>query len=217
MGGVALCSRLVDAVSAAKVHALVSPLKLWRRSEVLHRPSPVPAAAGVYAWWFDEPPADFSTVGCAQSGDLTLLYTGISPKRPPQNGRPPSRGHLRQRLRTHYAGNAEGSTLRKTLGCLLSAQLGIELRRVGSGTRRTFIDGEADLSRWMEEHALVSWVVHENPWELEDYAIATLDLPLNLDGNIRNAFYGELEHVRSRCTNRADELPIVANPGIGGR
>lgn len=209
--------RPVDAVSATEVPALISPPKLWRRSEVLQRPTPVPAAAGVYAWWFDELPADFSTVGCAQSGGLTLLYTGISPKRPPQNGRAPSKSHLRQRIRAHYTGNAEGSTLRKTLGCLLSAQLGIELRRVGSGTRRTFVDGEAALSRWMEDHALVSWVIHERPWELEDSAIATLDLPLNLDGNSRNAFYGELKRVRSRCTTRADELPIVANPGIGGR
>jgi hypothetical protein len=30
-----------------------------------------------------------------------------------------------------YAGNAGGSTLRKTLGCLLAGQLGIQLRRVG--------------------------------------------------------------------------------------
>jgi hypothetical protein len=35
---------------------------------------------------------------------------------------------LRQRLQTQYAGNAEGSTLRKTLGCLLADELGIELR-----------------------------------------------------------------------------------------
>ncbi len=47
---------------------------------------------------------------------------------------------------THYAGNAEGSTLRKTLGCLLADELGIELRRVGSGTRKTFVDGEHRLS-----------------------------------------------------------------------
>jgi hypothetical protein len=40
---------------------------------------------------------------------------------------------VRQQLWTHYAGNAEGSTLRKTLGCMLAEQLGIQLRRVGSG------------------------------------------------------------------------------------
>jgi len=41
----------------------------------------------------------------------------------------------------HYAGSAEGSTLRKTLGPLLAGQLGIQLRRVGPGRRKTFADG----------------------------------------------------------------------------
>ncbi|WP_386143941.1 GIY-YIG nuclease family protein [Streptomyces yanii] len=39
--------------------------------------------------------------------------------------------NLRTRVRYHYRGNAAGSTLRLTLGCLL----GLELRRVGSGKR----------------------------------------------------------------------------------
>jgi GIY-YIG catalytic domain len=46
----------------------------------------------------------------------------------------------------HYTGNAEGSTLRKTLGCLLANELGIQLWRVGSGNRMTFIEGEQALS-----------------------------------------------------------------------
>ena len=83
------------------------------------------------------------------------------------------------------AGNAEGSTLRKTLGCLLSDELGIQLRRVGSGRRRTFAEGEQGLSAWMADNAFVSWVVREHPWELEDNLIASLDLPLNLEGNSR--------------------------------
>ena len=76
----------------------------------------------------------------------------------------PSRQSLRQRLWAHYAGNAEGSTLRKTLDCLLADELGIQLRRVGSGRRRTFADGEQVLSEWMAENAFVSWVVRERPW-----------------------------------------------------
>jgi hypothetical protein len=53
------------------------------------------------------------------------------------------------RNRYHYRGNAEGSTLRLTLGCLLSSSLGLRLRRVGSGKRLTFADGEARLSESM--------------------------------------------------------------------
>jgi hypothetical protein len=157
------------------------------------------------------------TSGCHSFGGATLLYTGISPKRPPLNGRAPSKGQLRQRIVTHYAGNAEGSTLRKTLGCLLAPDLGIQLRRVGSGSRRTFVDGEQTLSRWMADHALVSFVPHGLPWELEDELIATLDLPLNLDGNSRNAFHVQLTEVRKRAVATANELPVVPNPGIGGR
>ncbi|MCU1591966.1 MAG: hypothetical protein JWP11_3222 [Frankiales bacterium] len=176
----------------------------------------MPAVAGVYGWWFNEIPGAIDVRGCHRWNDLVLLYTGISPKRPPGSGRPPSRGQLRQRLQTHCSGNAEGSTLRKTLGCLLTERLGIELRRVGSGKRMTFVEGEAALSRWMSEHAFVSWVERERPWELEDHLIARLDLPLNLEGNARNAFHTELSGVRARSVSRANALPVVPNPGAGG-
>ncbi|WP_374939609.1 GIY-YIG nuclease family protein [Streptomyces sp. UH6] len=47
---------------------------------------------------------------------------------------PTSTQNLRKRVRYHCRGNAAGSTLRLTLGCLP----GLELRRVGSGKRMTF-------------------------------------------------------------------------------
>ena len=62
------------------------------------------------------------TNGCCQHDGLALLYVAISPRRPPRNGRIPGRQGLRRRLETHYTGNAEGSTLRKTLGCLLAGE-----------------------------------------------------------------------------------------------
>lgn len=98
---------------------------------MLARPSLIPAAPGVYAWFFR--------------------------KAPPTNGTPLSRQTLRSRIRYHYRANTEGSTLRLTLGCLLANSLGIELRRVGSGTRMTFSTGEATLSKWMAANALVPW------------------------------------------------------------
>ncbi|MBM7808307.1 hypothetical protein JOD57_004144 [Geodermatophilus bullaregiensis] len=199
------------------VARFLAPDRVWRREDVLRRPCPIPAVPGVYGWWFDQPPALIDSSNCQTWQGLTLLYTGISPKRPPVNGRPPSKGQLRQRIRTHYSGNAEGSTLRKTLGCLLADELGIQLRRVGSGRRRTLVAGEQVLSAWMAEHAFVSVVKHPRPWELEDQLIATLDLPLNLDGNSRNAFHGDLSEVRRRAVATANELPVVPNPGVGGR
>ncbi|WP_435241792.1 GIY-YIG nuclease family protein [Streptomyces cucumeris] len=41
--------------------------------------------------------------------------------------------NLKKRVRHHYGGNAAGSTIRLTIGCLL----GLELRRVDSRSRGT--------------------------------------------------------------------------------
>ncbi|MEU1343316.1 GIY-YIG nuclease family protein [Streptomyces sp. NPDC005827] len=115
--------------------------------------------------------------------------------------------NLRKRVRYHYRGNAAGSTLRLTLGCLL----GLELRRVGSGKRMTFAKaGEAALSEWMAENAQVCWIEHDEPWALESELISRLDLPLNLDQNRHNAFHGRLKDLRAEARRHARELPISA-------
>ncbi|WP_232110864.1 GIY-YIG nuclease family protein [Nocardia wallacei] len=200
-------SRLADYLAA----------RPYCRAEVLTKPSPVPAARGVYGWWFRRLPAGIDAGCCVTKDGLTLLYTGIGPSKPPSNGKAPSRQTLRSRIRTHYTGNAAGSTLRLTLGCLLSDQLGIELRLFGSGRRLHFGSGERLLSQWMHENALVSWITDPTPWELEDELIATLDLPLNLKGNARNGFHTVLTAARSAARIRAAGLPVLANPGVGGR
>lgn len=187
------------------------------RDSVLETPCPVPDRPGLYGWWFRVLPAEIDVTGCFRREDLTLLYVGISPTRPPTNGRAPSSQNLRKRIRTHFAGNAEGSTLRKTLGCLLTAELDIELRRVGSGNRMTFVLGEAVLSKWMGANALVSWTTHDEPWNVEGHLIDQLDLPLNLAGNARNKFHAELTTRRAAAVERARSLPCVPNPGVGGR
>ena len=201
---------------SAAISTFLDPDRILTRADVLASPSPVPAEGGVYGWWFRTLPASIDTSRCATRDGLTLLYVGISPTAPPANGKAPSRETLRTRIRTHYTGNAEASTLRKTLGCLLADDLGIELRCVGSGTRMTFLAGEQTLSTWMAEHALVSWVTHAQPWELEDELIAALDLPLNLLGNGRHVFHPELSRIRSVAVRRAKALPVIPNPGVGG-
>lgn len=107
--------RMTDSVAQ-----FLNPARIITRAEVLAFPSPVPRAGGVYGWWFRSLPGTIDTSGCVTRGDLTLLYAGISPTAPPANGRPPSQQTIRSRIKTHYGGNAEGSTLRRTLGCLLS-------------------------------------------------------------------------------------------------
>lgn len=65
-------------------------------------------------------------------------------------------------------GNAEGSTLRLSLGVLLEPVIHTELRRIGSGKRWTFSEKEQVLSEWMGEHTCVTWIEDPAPWVLED-------------------------------------------------
>jgi hypothetical protein len=186
---------------------LLRPLKVWSRTEVLARPSPIPASPGVYAWWFREIPPGLTTDQCLTHRGLTLLYVGISPKRPSANGKP-STQTLRTRVRYHYRGNAEGSTLRLTLGCLLAERLQITLHRVGSGHRMTFGEGEEVLSAWMQDHAFVSWVVTREPWNTEAILIASESLPLNIDQNKGSPSFQYVRNVRREAKEMARSLPI---------
>lgn len=79
-----------------EVTSLLAPSKLWTRAEVLARPCPVPASAGVYAWFFDWCPQEISPEGLARSLGLVLLYVGIAPA-PPRASRSSSRQTLRSR------------------------------------------------------------------------------------------------------------------------
>ena len=169
----------------------------------------MPRRPGVYAWYFRELPRDVPDLGCIRHSDLTLLYVGIAPKAPPQNGAAPSKERLSGRIRYHYRGNAEGSTLRLTLGCLLAGLLGIQLRRVGSGHRMTFADGEHILSDWMQRNAFVTWLEDERPWQMEQRLIATVSLPLNLNHNESHPFYGTLSNIRKAAKACARALPIL--------
>lgn len=188
---------------------LLRPRYLFTRDEILAKPCPVPAQAGVYAWYFNDIPAGVPTDGCMTFDGHKLLYVGISPGKPPANGRGPSRQTVRNRLRYHYRGNAYGSTLRLTLGSLLAEDLGIELRLVGSGTRLTFGAGEAQLSEWMSEHARVCWTETAEPWLLEHDLLEHHVLPLNLDQNGHSPFQSTLSAIRGAQRARARTLPVL--------
>jgi hypothetical protein len=187
---------------------LLRPTKLWTCTDLLARPCPVPASAGVYAWFFDWCPQGVPIEGLVRSNGFVLLYVGISPKRPSAVGSP-SRQTLRSRLLYHFRGNAEGSTLRLSLGCLLSQSLGIELRRVGSGWRMTFGAGERVLSDWLERNARVVWLACDGPWRVEEQLIRSTSLPLNLDQNRHHGFHSVLSESRRAAKARARELPVA--------
>lgn len=174
-------------------------------------PTPVPAVNGIYFWWFKEIPPGVPIEGCITQDGYTLLYVGISPDK---KSKPNSRANLRQRIKTHYSGNAEGSTLRRTLGVLLSTKSNFPLRRVGSGKRTTFTHpGEQWLDKWMEKNAKVYWVAVEEPWVLEETLISSISLPLNLQGN-NHSFKPTLSAMRSKAMAEAKAMEIADETGF---
>ena len=186
---------------------LISPIKLFPRREILSKPSPIPNISGLYGWYFKKLPPLVPSDGCVKFKDLTLLYIGISPDK---INKPDSKQNLRKRITNHYRGNAEGSTLRKTLGILLSEESNFPLRRVGSGRRMTFThNGEQWLDNWLESNAFVCWVENSNPREIEDKLFQTLSLPLNIQGNRHHPFSSDLNSLRKEAILRAKELPIA--------
>ncbi|HEV2208836.1 MAG TPA: hypothetical protein VG167_08675 [Verrucomicrobiae bacterium] len=112
----------------------------------------------------------------------------MAPTSPPANAERPSSQHLRKRIQYHLRGNAEGSSLRLSLGCLLADHLGLELRRVGSGNRMTFDPTEHTLSAWLEANARITWLEHPEPWLLETEPIQSVSVPPNLDQNSSHPF-----------------------------
>lgn len=179
------------------------PLYCWK--DLLQDRTLLPLAGGVYAWFFRSVPKLVPTTGCLQRDGLTLLYVGISPE---SAG---SAASLRSRIRyLHYRGNAEASTLRLSLGCLLEKELGTVLRRVGSsGKRRTFGAKEAALTEWLAENAAVTWILTDEPWLLEAQLISHLSPPLNIEMNAAHGFCSSLRQLRAEARQRAGRLPIL--------
>jgi hypothetical protein len=192
------------------IEKLLHPEKLIPRKDLIGRSSIVPASPGIYAWYFSKSPSpDIDLGSCWKLGDKYLLYVGISPVEPRKNGAPPSKNNLRKRIRTHMAGNASASTLRLSIGCLLMADLGLELRRVGNTERLLFANQESMLSSWLDHHAFVTWVEHKEPWKTEREAITHLYLPLNLDMNEHHPFYPTLLGTRRIAREKARHLPVL--------
>jgi len=169
---------------------------------------------GIYAWYFKDVPAPVREYvdDCPNREGAALLYIGISPTS--DN----SKNTLSNRLQFHLRGNAFGSTVRLSLGCLLGKELGIELRRAGSGSRLTFHKvggdakaGEKCLTNWIAENVLLCWAEHAKPWDIEPWLIAELKPPLNLDHNSQHPFYQRLTELRAEARKQALNSGSFAN------
>lgn len=194
----------------AEISRLINPERTYTRDEVLAKPSAVPAESGVYAWFFKEPPSHAIDLSqCHKWRGLHLLYVGISPSKPNKVDGKKSKNNLRKRIRGHMRGNASNSTLRLSLGCLLSETLNIQLRRVGLTERKHFAKDEQSLSDWMARNAFVAWLEHPEPWLVEHAAIEKLYLPLNLAMNKQHLFHPFLSAARKAEKTKAAALGVL--------
>ncbi len=188
-------------------HIFSNPQHLYSRAEVLSNPSPVPKAHGLYAFFFNEIPLGVPVEGCLTHQGLSLLYVGSSPDK---KSKPDATQTLQQRVRYHFQGNADKSTLRRSLGILLAPESRFSLRRVGSGKKITLTTpGEQWLDSWMEKNAFVTWVEHEEPWVLENELFQSVALPLNIQGNKHHPFAALLLKKREEAIAAATEAPVV--------
>ena len=119
----------INSAGSQQLQPIIYPSVLYSRHEIVTSTLLPPSVPGIYAWFFKEIPTGVPVSGCVTKDSLTLLYVGISPDK---IGKPNSQQNLRKRITTHFKGNAEGSTLRRSLGALLSQTSGYPLRRVGA-------------------------------------------------------------------------------------
>jgi hypothetical protein len=158
------------------------------------RPSSVPAEAGIYGWWFDAALEEISE-GCHSKNSFNLLYVGIAPSAPPRDG--VKMRTLRDRLLNHCRGPMATSTLRRTLAAILKEQQKLSIQRAASGKSQMPADDEAKLTRWMAEHARVTWLIAPSPWAIEDELLKHGPrLPLNIRGS-SDSYRKELTQLRA--------------------
>jgi hypothetical protein len=59
-------------------------------------------------------------------------------------------------------------------------------------------------------NAFVHWVECNDPWNVEEYTISRLPLPLNIDQNEHHCFCASLRKMRSVAGDKARLLPVLA-------
>ena len=201
------------ATDIAKILKEISnPTKeLLSRQEVINNPDLIPAESGIDAWFFKSIRPIVPTEGCKTYKGKKLLYVGIS-------------GDSRKRItRDDLKGNVTTSTLRHSLGALLSKEDEYELTKSPKGHLMLTNDGEKRLNGWMDENAFVLYLPHEIPKnkkrEIRRKIIKEithtleLPLPLNLQDNEDNQF-GEtlsaLRKVEKTIESSTEEREIIS-------
>lgn len=164
---------------AAKL--VLEPAKLIRPADILAHIEEHEVTHGLYGWWFDDSLPEVPRGDCREFESKHLLYIGIAPPKDKPTKRGPTTPVKRRLWRNHLRGSVRYSTLRLSLAALLKDQLGFEFYRDAGDRVRMVKDHEENLTSWIEEHAGVSLVRHDAPWELEEALVRNgPPLPLNL-------------------------------------
>jgi hypothetical protein len=66
----------------------------------------------------------------------------------------------------------------------------------------------------MDKNAFVTWIVHAEPWALEEELIRMVSLPLNLDRNGAHPFQTALSDILRDAKERARCLPVLGVPEL---
>lgn len=178
------------------------PKKIYSLRDLIK--SPPPSDSGVYGWYFNKLPPYVPKKGC------TVIKKGLR-LRPPFS--------FRQKWYLLYIGRAEDlkdrisdyhikgkyyakgtmSSLRLSLGCLLSEKLGLTL----SYPPESFGKKEKRLNKWIEKHMRVAWIETNNIKIVESKAITDHTLPLNYRDNIHHPLAKPLHNLRKEFRNIA--------------
>lgn len=159
----------------ADVNYFAKPDEVFSLKDLQKNPTLCPSRPGVYGWYFDEPPPYVPKNGCTpvKTGfwpfrtTLWLLYIGQADK-------------LKDRIMKYHIGGghyAQGtmSSLRLSLGCLLSDRFGLKLYY----PPESFGEKDKKLNKWLEEHARIAWIETQYLDAMELGAIEKYTLPLN--------------------------------------
>jgi hypothetical protein len=182
------------------VNYFAKPRKIYSVNDLLQ--STPPSVPGVYGWYFDELPPYVPKVGCVaiKTGFLPfrtkwwLLYIGQAE-------------NLKDRIVNyhikggHYAERTM-SSLRLSLGCLLSKKLGMIL----CYPQGTFGEKEKELDKWLKEHARVAWVETKDIDTTERIAIENYRPPLNSKHNDRHPLRKPLSGLKKAFKEIATNL-----------
>jgi len=183
------------------IQQILRPSRLWTAEEVFAVPCPVPRLPGIYGMYFRTVPNGVPTARCNRINDSILLYVGISPERPTVR-KQASTHNLFDRVRFHLRGNAERSTFRFSLGCLLCDSISIQL--CDSGKSRTWgLAGERALTEWIAANVVVCWATYSSPWEVEEELLRHRCLPLNIKHNPTNPIRQDLKELRRKAKSAA--------------